>query len=129
MPKTVLLVDDDEDSRAICSTILRHHGYHVLEARDGGGGFQMALDVKPDVIVMDLNLPVLDGLAAMKQIKETPETSGIAVIVLTARASPADLAQGRDAGCDGYLTKPCPPVRVLEEVQRLVGLAEPVPGS
>lgn len=129
MPKTVLLVDDDEDSRAICSTILKHHGYEVLEATDGDGGVRMAAESKPDAIVMDLNLPVLDGLEATKQIKEAPETRDIAVIILTARTSPADLAQGRDSGCDSYLTKPCPPVQVLEEVQRLVGAAEPVSRS
>lgn len=119
-PKTVLLVDDDEDSRTICITILAHHGFRVLEAADGQEGVRIALEERPDVILMDVTLPVLDGWAATARLKGEPATASIPVIMLTARALDADRAQGREAGCDSYLTKPCTPSQVLEEVRKFV---------
>lgn len=116
--KTVLLVDDDEDSRTICVTILEHHGYRVVQAADGGEGLRMARELRPDVILMDVTLPVLDGWTATSELKQSPETAEIPVIMLTARALDADRARGRDSGCDSYLTKPCSPSLVLEEVRK-----------
>lgn len=116
--KTVLLVDDDEDSRTICVTILEHHGYSVVQAADGGEGLRMARELRPDVILMDVTLPVLDGWTATSELKQSPETAEIPVIMLTARALDADRARGRDSGCDSYLTKPCSPSLVLEEVRK-----------
>lgn len=117
-PKTVLLVDDDEDSRMICVTILEHHGYKVVEAGDGGEGLRLAREIRPDVILMDVTLPVLDGWTATRELKGSEPTSDIPVIMLTARALDTDRARGRDCGCDSYLTKPCSPTQVLEEVRK-----------
>lgn len=122
--KTVLLVDDDPDSRIICVTILEHHGFAVLEAPDGGEGLRLARELSPDVILMDVTLPVMDGWAATAEFKSDPETSRIPVIMLTARALDADRARGRESGCDSYLTKPCAPALVLEEVRKFMSAVE-----
>lgn len=129
MSLTVLLVDDDADSRAICRTILAHHGYEVLEAMDGAAGLTAARARSPDLIVMDVNLPVLNGWSATQQLKSGSETGSIPVIVFTARATSADRERAMSAGCDGYLTKPCPPSRFVEEVRRVLGGVVAPPGE
>ena len=120
-PKTVLIVDDDPDSRNICTLFLEHHGFRVLVAADGAEGVRRAREEAPDLVLMDVTLPVLDGWAATRRIKETPETATIPVVILTGHALERDREQARAAGGDGYLPKPCPPRRILEEVQRLIG--------
>jgi CheY-like chemotaxis protein len=119
-PKTVLIVDDDLDSRNICVLFLQHHGYRVLEATDGAEGVRRAREDGPDLVLMDVTLPVLDGWSATRRLKETPETAGIPVVILTGHALDRDREQALAAGA-AYLPKPCPPRRILEEVQRLIG--------
>ena len=126
--KTVLVVDDDGDSRLICSTILLHHGFRIVEAGDGLEAVQTAQAERPDVILMDLALPSLDGWSALERLRSDPHTADIPVIVLTAHATAEALAQGRRAGVDGYLTKPCSPSRVLDEVRRVVDVPLPDAG-
>lgn len=120
-PKTVLLVDDDEDSRTICTTILHHHGYRTVEAADGAEGVRITRELRPDLVLMDVTLPVLDGWAATSQLKADPATAAIPIVVLTARALDADRALSEQSGADSFLTKPCSPRLVLTEVQRLIG--------
>lgn len=120
MPHTVLIVDDDLDSRSICSVLLRHFGYEVIEASDGGEGVRLAKEAKPDVVVMDVTLPVLDGWDATARIKQDPETADVPVIMLTARALPSDRLKGEMAGCTSYLTKPCSPKALKLEIERLL---------
>ncbi|MBV9774781.1 MAG: response regulator [Gemmatimonadetes bacterium] len=120
--KTVLVVDDDADSRNICTLFLQHHGYHVVEAADGEEGVRRARERRPDLILMDVTLPVLDGWAATERIKTDPDTSAIPVVILTGHALERDRARSLTLG-DAYLTKPCTPRRILEEVQRLIGAA------
>jgi CheY-like chemotaxis protein len=118
--KTVLFVEDNDDTRRIYSTFFRHHGYHVLEAANGQEGVQLARESRPDVVVMNLSMPVIDGISATSLIKEHEVTAGIPIVVCTAfvREDGSDLAFA--AGCDAYLEKPAEPSRVLEEVERLV---------
>lgn len=118
MPHKVLLIDDDEDSRAIYAAILEHHGYIVVQAPDGETGLRLAREISPAVILMDVTLPTIDGWTATTELKSAPGTSGIPVIMLTARALDTDRARGHDSGCDSYLTKPCAPSLVLDEVRR-----------
>ena len=126
MPYTVLIVDDDLDSRSICSVLLRHFGYTVVEAADGAEGVRLAKQVRPDIVVMDVTLPVLDGWEATSRIKSDPETAEVPVIMLTARALPADRVRGVDVGCDSYLTKPCSPKTLKAEIERVLGDAKKV---
>jgi two-component system, cell cycle response regulator DivK len=119
--KKVLVVDDDYDTRLIWITALEHYGYTVLGAGDGPEGIRMAQAQAPDVIVMNLSMPKLDGLAATSLLRQDPRTATIPVIACTGflRSDGGDEAE--DAGCDAYLEKPCEPSRMVQEVERFVG--------
>jgi len=121
--KTILLVEDHDDSRYICSAILRHHGYGILEASDGPGGIQLAERHKPELIMMDVVLPVLDGWTVARRIREGDGTAGIPIVALTALAFRADRERGRRMGFAAYLVKPCSPSRVASVVHRIIGPA------
>ena len=123
---TILLVDDNEDNRIIYQTILEHAGYRVLECADGRSAIECVRAESPDLVLMDIAMPSLDGWEATRILKADPSTSGIPVVALTARALPEDRLRGQQAGFEAYLTKPIEPRQVLEEVKRLLG--EP-PGS
>jgi two-component system cell cycle response regulator DivK len=113
----VLLVEDNEMNRDMLSRRLERKGYNVVMAVDGAQGVAMARTERPDIILMDMSLPVLDGWSATQQIKGSPETAGIPVIALTAHAMEGDETKARAAGCDDYDTKPI-------DLQRLLGKIE-----
>ena len=119
--KTVLLIEDNEDNRTVYRTILEHFGYQVVEARNGEDGIRMAREAHPDLILMDISIPVIDGWEATKILKADPTTAGIPIIALTAHALATDRAKAAEVGCDGYLAKPCEPRRVVAEVERFIG--------
>lgn len=121
--KSVLVVEDDENCRNIWAAILDHHGYRVLEATDGEAGVRVAREQRPDLILMDLVLPRLNGWSAAEWIRREPETAQIPLVALTACASGADRERADTLGFDSYLAKPCAPSRVLAEVERLIGPA------
>jgi two-component system, cell cycle response regulator DivK len=119
--KTVLLVEDNEDNRTVYRTILEHFGYQVIEARNGEDGVNMAREQHPDLILMDISIPLIDGWEATRILKSEPGTSDIPIIALTAHALATDRAKANEVGCDGYLAKPCEPRRVVAEVERFIG--------
>jgi CheY-like chemotaxis protein len=119
--KTVLLVEDNEDNRIVYSTILRHFGYSVTEALNGEEGIAKARSEKPDLILMDISIPVIDGWEATQVLKHDPQTREIPIIALTAHALASDREKAMEVGCDGYLAKPCEPRAVVAEVQRFLG--------
>ncbi|HEY8469379.1 MAG TPA: response regulator [Longimicrobiales bacterium] len=121
--KTVLLVEDNEDNLVVYRTILDHVGYNVLEARDGEEGVSRAREEHPDLILMDISIPKIDGWEATRRLKADEATRDIPVIALTAHALEEDRERAMEAGCDGYLAKPIEPRRVVEEVRRFVGPA------
>lgn len=121
MPKTILLVEDDAESRKIFRLILEHHGYSVLEARDGADGIRLAREEGPDLILMDLSIPLIDGLEATRRLKQDAATRSIPVVALTAHVMAEDREQSRRAGCVGHLAKPVDPRQVVDEVRRIVG--------
>jgi len=121
--KTVLLVEDNEDNLVVYRTILDHVGYNVLEARDGEEGVSRARQEHPDLILMDISIPKIDGWEATRRLKADQATRDIPIIALTAHALEEDRERALAAGCDGYLAKPVEPRRVVEEVQRFVGPA------
>jgi CheY-like chemotaxis protein len=122
--KTVLLVEDNEDNLVIYSTILRHSGYTVIEARDGQAGIDAAHAEHPDIILMDVSIPLIDGWEATRRLKADPATASIPIIALTAHALAADQQKAVDAGCDGYIPKPAEPRVVLAAVRRQLGEVE-----
>src|SRR6516162_7320544 len=119
MPK-LLLVEDNEESRDGLARHLRRKGYEVLVAVDGRQGMDMARAEAPDLILMDMSLPVLDGWEATRQLKADPQTQGIPVIALTAHAMAGDRAKALEAGCDDYDTKPVEFPRLLAKIQTLL---------
>jgi CheY-like chemotaxis protein len=116
----VLLADDTEDNRDVYAQYLTMSGFRVELAVDGVEAVEMAARLKPDVIVMDLSMPRLDGWGATRQIKSAPDTSAIPVIALTGNAATESRARAEAAGCSGYLTKPCLPQVLVAEIRRLV---------
>lgn len=127
--KSVLIVEDMDDNRAIYVALLVHYGYRVLEAVDGQAGVAMARAEVPDVILMDIALPRLDGWAATKLIKSEPALSHIPIIVITAHTRPEDRQRAFDMGCSAFLIKPVEPRRVLDEVRKYIGEATTPPES
>jgi len=119
MPK-ILLVEDNEDNREMLSRRLARKGYEVVEAVDGGEGVAQAALSKPDLILMDMSLPVLDGWEATRQIKSNPATRSIPIIALTAHAMAGDRDMAVDAGCDDYDTKPIDLPRLLAKIESLL---------
>jgi two-component system, cell cycle response regulator DivK len=122
-PPTILLVEDNPDNRTIYGTILRHVGYIVAEAASGEEGLELARELMPALVLMDVAMPGIDGWEATRILKADPETAGIPVVALTAHAMTEDRRRAQEVGCDGYLSKPIEPRRVVEEVRRLVGPA------
>ena len=125
-PHTVLLVEDHEDNRVVYRTILEYEGYRVLEARDGAEGIATARRELPDLILMDVAIPRVDGLEATRRLKADPVTSSIPIVAVTAKAMAADRAKCLAAGCDGYLAKPVRPVTIVDEVRKILGPPGPV---
>jgi len=119
MPK-ILLVEDNEDNRDMLSRRLIRKGYEVSLANDGGAGVAQALSEVPDLILMDMSLPVLDGWEATRRVKENPATRAIPIIALTAHAMADDREKAIAAGCDDYDTKPIDLPRLLEKIESLL---------
>jgi CheY-like chemotaxis protein len=119
--KMVLLVEDNEDNRIVYSTILKHFAYEVTEALNGEEGIATARSEKPDLILMDISIPIIDGWEATQVLKHDPSTRSIPIIALTAHALASDREKAMEVGCDGYLAKPCEPRAVVAEVQRFLG--------
>ena len=117
MTQTVLLVEDNTDTRMIYRTILEHFAYHVIESVDGEMGIPLAKQHRPDLILMDISIPKIDGYTATGILKADPATAHIPIIARTAHAHAGEEQRAREAGCDSYLSKPVEPRRVIEEVQ------------
>jgi CheY-like chemotaxis protein len=125
----VLIVDDVQDNRTIYVLSLTFSGYRVAEAEDGEEALRQAERLLPDVIVMDLSLPVMDGWEATRRLKHDPRTKRIPVIVLTGHALPEHAEAARQAGCDLVITKPCLPDQLEEAIQRMLGASGPRAGG
>jgi CheY-like chemotaxis protein len=120
--KTVLVVDDNEDNRFLYHTMLSHVGYTVLEAHHGAEGVELAREYHPDLVLMDLAMPVLDGWGATRQIKAHTHTADIPVCAVTAfHFASTEYEKLCAAGFCGYLQKPFPLAVLLEEVQSQIG--------
>ncbi len=120
MPK-ILLVEDNEMNRDMLSRRLERKGYVVVLATDGQSGVEMAESEAPDIVLMDMSLPVLDGWEATRRLKAKPATRHVPVIALTAHAMSGDRDKALDAGCNDYDTKPIDLPRLLGKIESLLG--------
>ncbi len=116
----ILLVEDNEMNRDMLSRRLQRKGYEVLIAVDGEAGVKMALSDKPDLILMDMSLPIIDGWEATRRIKGLLETASIPIIALTAHVMTGDRDKALEAGCDDYDSKPIDFERLLGKMQALL---------
>jgi len=124
MPK-ILLVEDNEMNRDMLSRRLERRGYRVAIAPDGEQGVSMAGSEAPDLVLMDMSLPVLDGWEAARRLKAVPETRAIPIIALTSHAMVGDREKAIDAGCDDYDTKPVEFQRLLEKIETILAKGTP----
>jgi two-component system cell cycle response regulator DivK len=121
MPKKILVVEDAEDNRQILRDLLGMAGYDMVEAHDGAQGVAMAAEHRPDLILMDIQMPVMDGYEATRQIKANPELKAIPIMAVTSYALSGDEQKTRDAGCDAYIAKPYSPRQMLAKVREILG--------
>jgi CheY-like chemotaxis protein len=121
----VLLVDDDEDTYNLYSDFLAMSGFSVLGANDGAEAVKIALRARPDLIIMDLGLPLLDGCEATRQLRSDPRTRHIPIVAMTGYVQKQYLELAQQAGCVGFLAKPCPLSRLLEEACRHTAAIRP----
>ncbi len=128
MPK-ILLVEDNEMNRDMLSRRLVRHGYEVALALDGQSGVEMTQTEAPDLVLMDMSLPVLDGWEATRRLKANAATQHIPVIALTAHAMSSDREKALEAGCDDYDTKPIELPRLLGKIAALLSGSESAPGA
>ena len=119
MPR-ILVVEDDEMNRDSLTRLLRRRGYELLTARDGVEGVMVGQSEMPDLILMDMSLPVLDGWEATRRLKAAPKTQAIPIIALTAHAMAADRDKALAAGCDDYDSKPIELQRLLPKIEALL---------
>ncbi|MDX1992687.1 MAG: response regulator [bacterium] len=117
----ILYVEDNEQNMRLVRKILKHAGYEVVEAIDGMSGLDVAARELPDLILMDVNLPDIDGLEATARLKSTPHLSRIPIIALTANAMVGDREKALQAGCDDYLPKPISKDQLLQAVHSYIG--------
>lgn len=125
---TVLLVDDFEPGREVVAEFLTWRGYEVITAEDGAQGLEKAFELSPDVVLMDLSLPEVDGWEATRRLRADERTKELKIIALTAHALERERQRALDAGCDEVITKPVAPQDLEEEVRRQLGL-EKSPGD
>ena len=117
MTKSILVVEDQEDNRQILRDLLSSTDYEMIEAENGQQALDAVAKQRPDLILMDIQLPVMDGYEATRRIKANPDWKSIPIIVVTSYALSGDAEKAREAGCDDYVTKPYSPRQLLAKIR------------
>jgi two-component system cell cycle response regulator DivK len=120
MGKRILVIEDTEDNRQIIRDLLTSFDYELVEAMDGAEGVAMAQSHHPDLILMDIQLPAIDGYEATRRIRAIPELACVPIIAVTSYALSGDEAKTREAGCDGYVAKPFSPRQLLAKIREFL---------
>jgi CheY-like chemotaxis protein len=120
-PKRILVIDDQPDEREIQTAMLGHLGYEVRAAEDGDAGLRLALESQPDIILLDVAMPKLDGFEVCRRLREDPRTASVPVVFFTASVVGDVEARAREAGASGIMVKPLDPHEVARRVQEMVG--------
>ena len=121
MPKRVLVAEDQEDNANIAMAMLEHFGYEPIRAADGVAALQLARERAPDLILLDVSMPRMDGWDVCKTLKADPATQSIRIVMLTAHAMEVDRLKAFECGADDYIAKPVEPRKVLQVVKNLIG--------
>ncbi len=120
MSKRILYIEDNPDNRMLVRRVLQAEGYDVIEASDGHTGLQLAAEAQPDLILMDINLPELDGYEVTARMKQLPRISHVPIIAVTANVMKGDREKTLAAGCDGYIQKPIDIDLLPEQIERFL---------
>jgi CheY-like chemotaxis protein len=118
---TILVVDDDPVIQKLLSVNFEMEGYRVVTASDGLDGLAQVKAVNPDIILLDVMMPRMDGLTVARKLKSDPSTKGIPIVLLSAKAQSTDIQLGLEAGAEDYITKPFDPLELLDKVAGLIG--------
>jgi DNA-binding response OmpR family regulator len=116
-PATILVADDEQDIRELVAYRLSRYGYTIIEARDGQEAFELAVDQSPDMAVLDVMMPRLNGFDLTERLRNTPATQRLPILLMSASVQEVDISRGFAAGADGYLTKPFTPDQLLTRVR------------
>lgn len=116
----VLIIEDNEKNRYLTSFILKSEGFEVIEAVTGEDGVEMAIKEHPDLVIMDIQLPGIDGLEATRRIRASPATGKVTIVALTSYAMSGDREAAMKAGCDGYIEKPINPDTIIGEIRKFL---------
>ena len=119
--KTALIIEDNADNMELITFILESNGYRTLKAETGQQGFDLALAARPDFIILDIQLPDMDGLTVLRMIRNSETNGTIPVIAMTSHAMAGDREQLLAAGCTGYIEKPIDPDKVIHQIHRILG--------
>ena len=119
--KTALIIEDNPDNMVLITRFLEKFGYRTLQAVTGMEGFEMALQKRPDFIILDIQLPDIDGTEVLRKIRSSEIGNSIPIIAMTSYAMSGDREKLLSAGCDGYIEKPIDPERVISQIRRLTG--------
>ena len=126
MAKTrVLIMEDDDDTQGMVRFLLEYKGYEVLVAKDGKHGLEIAVQEKPDLILLDLAMPEMDGWSVAHRLKGDPATKAIPVIAVTAYTMSSDRRMAMNAGCDGFISKPMNVPEFIAEIEKFLGKSKP----
>ncbi len=117
MKKTILVIEDNEQNLYLVTFILEKHGYHVEAAQDGQEGITLATRVRPDLILLDVQLPVMDGYAVARRLRNDPDLKETPIVAVTSYAMPGDRKKAIESGCTGYIEKPINPDTFMTEVE------------
>ena len=123
---TIVIIEDDTDNQELVRILLNQAGFINYSAPDGHAGLELIHQCHPDLVLLDLTLPQIDGWHLAKQIKSDPETASIKIVALTAHALPGDRRRALEAGCDGYLTKPINIPTFISEINFYLGKNKPI---
>ncbi|HAR46652.1 MAG: two-component system response regulator [Nitrospirae bacterium GWC2_57_13] len=123
--KKVLIVEDNKDNLRLITYALQHAGYEVVPAETGEDGVLAAGQETPDFIIMDINLPGMDGIETTRRIREMQSTAEVPIIAITSYAMAGDRERILDAGCDGYLEKPIDPIRIVAQIEQMLTRRSP----
>jgi two-component system, cell cycle response regulator DivK len=127
MPKTVMIVEDNELNMKLFRDLLEAHGYHTVGTRDGIDALDLARKHRPDLVLMDIQLPEVSGLEVTRWLKEDTELKAIPVVAVTAFAMKSDEERIRQGGCEAYLSKPISVAKFIETIRRFIGIGGSTP--
>lgn len=116
---TILLIEDNEQNSYLTTFLLQKHGYHVVSARDGPMGIQLARETTPDMVLLDIQLPTMDGYAVAQALRRIPALEKIPIVAVTSYAMAGDREKALEAGCSGYIEKPINPDTFVSEIESI----------